>query len=1494
MGSEDTDRGQNEIAIVGIALRFPGARSCDEFWRNLAAGVESVRTLSDAELQAAGVAACDYRDPRYVRRKGVLEGADQFDARFFDLSPLEASVMDPQHRLFLECASEALENAGYGGADRGGRVGVYAGVGLNTYWLRYVARSARVLGLLGGWQASILNDKDFVPTRVSYHLDLKGPSVSINSACSASLVAVHMACMSLLTCESDLALAGGVSVEFPQTEGILWREGMVYAPDGHCRAFDAGGAGIVDGNGVGIVVLKRLADALRDRDGIRGVILGSAVNNDGAAKVGYTAPSIEGQVDVIRQALAMAGCSAGDIRYVEAHGTATALGDPIEVAALTQAFQGSSDESQFCALGSVKTNLGHLDTAAGVAGLIKTVLCLEQGYFVPSLHFEKPNPHIDFDTSPFYVSTELRVWPEGPTPRRAGVTSLGIGGTNAHVIVQEPPPAVASQSCRRFSLFPISGKNEAALCVLQAQLAATIETGRADLADVAYTLQVGRRAFEHRRAIVASTRQELIRALREEAVSLSNACETPPSLVFLFPGQGAQHAQMSREIYDTEPVYRRELDQCAELLRARLDIDLRSFIFSTDPSSEARLRETAVAQPALFIVEYALARLWSSWGIEPDAMIGHSVGELVAACLSGVLGLDEALVLVAARGALMARAPNGAMLAVNLPAATLAELLGGGLSIAAINEPDWSVASGSVAEVSELERTLGARGPAHRRLHTSHAFHSPAMDASVEPFVREVARCTLRPPRIPFISNVTGAYIEPAMAMSPSYWGQQLRQTVRFSAGLSTLLGDGAARTFLELGPGQALSKMVQRHPQKGRAVAAVPSLPHESARASEQRTLLEAAGELWERGHPIDWQKLHAHEKLRRVPLPSYPFERHRHWIDDADGHASDASHAAEEQAGAAPAEPASAALQLSIPSWTRRTEPVVPSGAGAAPWLLLLDRGGWGESLADAIRSGGGELFVARAGRAFEQRTERDFVLDPCCPEQARRLVEELQSRGVSPRQVVHLAGLDRPPEGAAAERWTTFVSLAVLLAALGRLSVPPARLTVVARSGHSVTGEEDLSPESAALYGLVRAAGLEQRAMSCRSVDVSERELERAAWLSDRLLAEARSIAPPLVAYRGQHRWEMTFEAPAPQGTPSAPGLRRGGRYVVVGESQGAGAAVVQHLSRVVGSAPILIDAAADLERCFRQAEQQLGGLDGVVYAAGVEDPRLLGAIGDLQLDAVVVALARHAAALSALERALSGRKLDFCLVFSSLSSLVAGAGFGAYAACNLLGDSLVRRHNQRVAQPWTLVNFDRWLEGPSLAGREGVQLEQALRALERLAQRPELEQVVVTAGALAARLARVEAQAQGSAPSDAHAAPVATGKDDRPLSTPYVGPRDEVEASLVAIWQELLGIRRIGVEDDFFDLGGHSLLATRFLVRLEEGLGLRVTIADFFAHPTPAELATLCRDIGFATTSPAELSLLLTQLEEMSESAARAELELVSVFAPAPELERASAK
>ncbi|HEY0553027.1 MAG TPA: beta-ketoacyl synthase N-terminal-like domain-containing protein, partial [Thermoanaerobaculia bacterium] len=726
------------IAIVGMAGRFPGAGGVEAFWRNLVGGVESISFFSDEELRAAGVPEAALADPRYVRARGVVAGADELDAPFFGYSPREAEMVDPQQRLFLECAWEAFEDAGHDPATFPGDVGVFAGAGMNTYALSVLA-DPDVLDTVGSFQLMISNDKDFLAPRVSYKLGLKGPSFAVQSACSTSLVAVHLACQSLLSGECDAALAGGVSVHLPQTEGYSFHAGAVFSPDGHCRAFDAAAGGFVGGNGAAVVLLRRLDDALRDGDPVHAVIRGSAVNNDGAFKAGFTAPSVDGQAQVIAQALAVAGLEPAAIGYVEAHGTGTELGDPIEIAALTQAF-GKPSEPGSVAVGSLKTNIGHLDSAAGVAGLIKAALVVERGQIPPSLHFATVNPKLELASTPFRINDRLTEWPAGSQPRRAGVSSMGIGGTNAHAIVEEPPAREPSTPGRPWQLLPLSARSDGALAQAVERLESYLrEHPDLSTADLAWTLQAGRRRFERRAVALCRDSADAVAVLGggDPERFLTGTGEAT-SVVFLFSGQGSQHPGMAVELYASEPVFRAEVDRACGLLWPRLGRDLRPLLFAApdDPEAAAALARTEITQPALFVIEHALARLWIAWGVRPRAMIGHSIGEYVAACLAGVFSLEDALALVAERGRLMGECAPGSMLAVSLPEAEIAPRLtaGDGLAIAAVNAPARTVVAGPDAAVDALAASLEAEGIQHRRLRTSHAFHSEMMEPAVAPF----------------------------------------------------------------------------------------------------------------------------------------------------------------------------------------------------------------------------------------------------------------------------------------------------------------------------------------------------------------------------------------------------------------------------------------------------------------------------------------------------------------------------------------------------------------------------------------------------------------------------------------------------------------------------------------------------------------------------------------------------------------------------------------
>lgn len=886
-----TDVDPGSIAVVGMAGRFPGARSVDELWTNLRDGVEAIRRLEPRELRHAGVPEDEFSDPDYVPAAADLEGAELFDASFFGFLPREAEVMDPQHRHFLECAWESLESAGYDPARYTGRIGVFGGVARNTYLLEILRRDPEFLGRIGEYEGLIGGEKDFPATRVGYKLDLRGPCVNVQTACSTSGVAIHLACQSVLAGECDMALAGGGRILVPQGRGYRYQEGGILSPDGRCRAFDAGARGTVRGSGMAFVVVKRLEDALADGDFVHAVIRGTAVNNDGADKAGFTAPAVRGQADVVAEALAVAGVGADTIGYVETHGTGTALGDPVEVAALTRAFRQTTDRTGYCPIGSIKTNLGHLDAGAAVTGVIKAALALRHGEIPPSLHFDEPNPEIDFEDSPFYVADQLREWTRGDTPRRAGVSSFGLGGTNFHAVLEEAPERRTDHDGgeRPFHLLVLSARDDDALDAVTERLASHLEA-RPDLElrDVAWTLQVGRRAFSNRRAAVCRESGDapaVLRGQSGEARPLTGVAQQgEPPLVFLFPGGGAQHPRMGRELYRHEPVYRRGLERCLDTMEEGLGRRIRHLLLDAGPASREdgdALERPSLALPALFATEYALARLLISWGLEPAALVGHSMGEYTAACLAGVFGVEDAVALVSLRGRLFEEMPAGAMTAVPLPAAQVEELAMEGVSVAAENRPDACVAAGTVAAVEALEERMKAQGAECRRLHIDVAAHSPLVDTILEPFRRFVTEeVELTAPVLPLLSNVTGTWMDEEEATDPEYWVRHLRRTVRFAPALSELFAWSPA-ALVEVGPGRTLTSFVRFHPDRGQDHPAVTTLPHPTEDAPDRAVLLEAVGRLWTLGVDVDWAALHGDPTPRRVALPTYPFQGSPHWVD-------------------------------------------------------------------------------------------------------------------------------------------------------------------------------------------------------------------------------------------------------------------------------------------------------------------------------------------------------------------------------------------------------------------------------------------------------------------------------------------------------------------------------------------------------------------------------------------------------------------------------------
>ncbi|NEO76847.1 type I polyketide synthase [Moorena sp. SIO4G3] len=886
------------IAIIAMSGRFPQAEDTNQFWQNLKDGVESISFFSKQELLESGVKVELLDNPNYVKARAVMSDIDLFDANFFGYSPKEAEEIDPQHRLFLECAWEAIERGGYNPDTYGGLIGVYAGVGMNKYLLRNLYPNHDPDNTLNSYQLMISSDKDYLATRVAYKLNLRGPALNVQTACSTSLVAVHMACQSLLNGECDLALAGGVSIHIPQKAGHLYREGMIFSPDGHCRTFDAKAKGTIPGDGVGIVLLKRLNNAIADGDSIQAIIKGSSINNDGSLKVGYTAPSIEGQAAVISEAHAVAGVDPETISYIEAHGTGTELGDPVEIAALTQAFRYSTQKKGFCAIGSLKSNMGHLDAAAGVAGLIKTVLALKHKLLPPTLHFEQPNPNIDFANSPLYVNTTLSEWKSNGTPRRAGVSSFGIGGTNAHVILEEAPEAIKKENSpeRPVNLLTLSAKTPEALAQLVTRYQNYIETHQElEIADICYTANTGRKHFNHRLAVIASNQQELLEKLKAhqatEPVTEIFSGEIPGTSIaqvaFLFTGQGSQYVNMGRQLYETQPVFRQAIDECSQILESYLEKSLLEVIYPQNPEdieASSLLAQTGYTQPALFAIEYALAQLWQSWGIKPDIVMGHSVGEYVAATVAGVFSLEDGLKLIAMRGQLMQKLPaSGKMVSVMASELKVRHLITSyqeQIATAAINGPESVVISGEVEAIDTIVNNLELSGIKTKELQVSHAFHSPLMEPMLAEFEAVAKEITYNKPQISLISNITGSRADDSMATG-QYWVNHILQPVKFAQSMETLHHQGY-ELFLEIGPKPILLGMGRQCVPEEVGVW----LPSLRPGVDEWQQMLSSLGQLYVQGAKIDWLGFDQNYNREKVVLPTYPFQREKYWIDSNNGY--------------------------------------------------------------------------------------------------------------------------------------------------------------------------------------------------------------------------------------------------------------------------------------------------------------------------------------------------------------------------------------------------------------------------------------------------------------------------------------------------------------------------------------------------------------------------------------------------------------------------------
>lgn len=1462
-----------KIAIIGMSGRLPGARNLDEYWRNLSDGKEAITFFSDEELLRLGVSPERLSEPGFVKAGSVIEESALFAASFFGYSPREADLMDPQHRVMLECAWTALETAGYAAPHPKISVGVFAGSSLSTYMLFNLLPAAEGCTKEDEFQIMIGNDKDFLSTRLAYKLNLRGPTITVQTGCSTSLVATHLAAQSLLTYQCDLALAGGVSIGVPQRLGYRHQPGGIHSPDGHCRPFDAAAAGTIFGEGVGVVVMKRYEEAVRDGDSINAILLGSAINNDGSAKVGYTAPGLEGQVDVVLKAQRAADVTADSISYVETHGTGTALGDPIEISALMEAFQKNGGHLRYCGIGSVKSNIGHLDAAAGIAGLIKVVLMLQHGRLVPSLHFQTPNPKIDFQNSPFRVITKSEEW-KSNAPRCAAVSSFGIGGANAHVILQEAPKSVPDPGRADAYILSLSAQTESALDHAGTALSSFLETATDEsFPDAAYTLHVGRQAFRFRRSLVAASRQEganLLKRGLHERVFQSAAHPTSLKIGFLFPGGGTQYPHMGRELYQKEPVFREEMDRCLAILK-HTGAALRRLLYSSEiplENAAADLMRTSLGLPAIFATEYALAKLLISWGIRPQYLMGHSLGEYTAACLAGVFSLETAMSLVEFRGRLFENLQKGAMLSVYLSEAELHALLGAEISIAAVNGPEQCVVSGPVEAVTEFSRLLGERSVDFRRLHIDAGAHSALVEPVLADFHEFLRRVDLNLPTIRFISNQTGTWITAAQATNPAYWVEHLRHTVRFSDGLSELMQiDDLA--LVEVGPSKSLSSLAKQQ-RKNRAEFVLPAMRHPQDNDSDLHVLYTAIARLWNLGVPVDWGTFYRHQRRRRIPLPTYPFERQRYWVDPPSEADRETRSRKARKAGAA---------QALAPSWVA-TEPLAPEGGGNTRllWVLFMDRQGIGTELAALLRSQGAMVRTVYVG---DRNALPDAAILPerCSERDLDSLFQDVSPANIDAVQFVHLSTLGSIEQ--ASEMQTEMSStLLSLLRFLNRISQRiEARLTLVSNGVSQVSGTDAVSPIRRALAAICRVGAQEFERLSVRVIDLcDDYSLAPARRRSaQHILAEVHQDAPFLVAYRGPVRWMPTYRVIDFAAYGGNAALRDGGVYLITGGLGELGPLVADSLTGRTRCTVILLGRSArlnpsDIEssplaslyRTIRErgselvvlqadiaSEAEAAGalahiynqykrLDGVFHLAGITGTRALQLLSDLDEAELIHQLRPKAVGSNVLAKLLADKQIDFCVLFSSTASALGGVGLAAYAAACSFLDAFAQIHALRSGQRWISIAWDGWLtrgsagllaKGTTAIDEFALSSEDALSFLHRILEAPLSGNCIVCRGDMEQR-ARVCQQS----------GPQTQGAPLQPPAMPqYVAPQNETQRQVADVWREVLGLERVGLNDNLFDLGGNSLIALRIVSKLARDLNIEIPVTVLFEAPTVQALS-----------------------------------------------------
>lgn len=1488
---------KKDIAIVGMSCRFSKSGNLAAFWDNLRQGKELVHFLTAEEILQSGLDQQTMDDPAYIKIRSEIEGKDSFDAPFFGYSREEAALMDPQIRLFHENAWMALEDAGYDPFSYEGKIGVFAGASDNLNWIAHsIIKGAD--SDVAPFMADKISSRHYLSSLLAYKLNLRGPAYFIDTACSTSLAAVHLACRNLLMNECNMAIAGAVRISTVTEPGYKYYEGMIASRDGHCKTFDKEASGTMAGEGVGIVVLKRLDDALKDQDRIYAVIKSSAVNNDGSRKVGYTAPGIQGQAACIMLAHKLAGIDPNTISYIEAHGTATKLGDPAEIEALNHAF--GNQPEKYCAIGSVKSNMGHLDTVAGIAGLIKTALSLWHKEIPPSLHFTEANPDINFNNGPFYVNNTLRRWePRNGIPLRAGVSSFGIGGTNVHAVLEEAPEERAAKKEEAHFLLPCSARTLSSLEKQVAVLTAQLPQHKNNIADIAFTLQQRRKHFKYRHCFLYDRDTHAINNIQQPAPASSDG-GSKPVIVLMFTGQGAQYRGMGKGLYDHFPVFKEVMEEGFSQLKKLTGEDFFNILYGEDADT---INHTVYTQPALFVFEYALAKLLAQWGIQPDYMIGHSIGELTAACISGVFSFEDGIRLVVARARLMGAQAGGAMLSIGCPVESIEAYLREGISVAAINTPDSCVVAGSYEAIQALSDKLIAAEIPVARLRTSHAFHSDMMDPAVEEFTKVVATVRMAEPQIPFVSNRSGNMIGEEV-LQPAYWGRHIRETVHFSKGLQAILPMDNL-LFIEAGPGNTLAGFCRQISKAGAHNNWVLNLvrrPQETV--ADDYFFLEKIGQLWMQGVAVDWNAADKKENSKVVSLPGYQFDQYHFPVA-----VNPLAYENARPAMAMGTKQKDISTWFYIPGW--KQSPLLdrlPEEEHPKNYLLFADESAFSIALKRLLEEKGHQVMEIRRGHYFEVQEAGICRINQEAVEDYYQLGNWLLQNGFRIDQIVYTwSCTSTKHKQYPSDASTDYFCLLNLYKGLGiHEHTTPAALYFITAGMYAIANSGSSNDVGASTaIGLLKVWSQENPHFFCSHVDISDEAGGISAHFVYReLLCNVRDTT---VALRNKRRWVNRYEPFALQKN-KRPVVKKKGNYLITGGLGQVGICIARHLlthyeanivligrsalslkssfDPVAGSDPVLARKLQDiaalqslpgsvayyaaditdqqvLEAVIRQVEAGTGAIDGVIHAAGDTAREYFSLIESTDAANVHRLFAAKVTGTMHLQNIFRDKGLDFFWATSSLSVAVGGLGYNAYASANCFMDHFIDQQNDQQGT-WMSVNLD----GLALSGAhedKGIDPAELCEVFERSLQAIGVGRLAVSVYDLPYRLEKYTAKKQPAPAAAKEATVFDTGRPS--LTVEYMAATTVIEKKLVVLWSEVLNIREIGVLDNFLDLGGDSLKAMTLSRKIHKEFGIELPMDFFFKNLTvqsyaaEIQLIESLKKINTVHTTTKELKVII---------------------------------